>query len=440
MVATLLVVILVVAASVVTYEAYRPGGYANTSSGPHYPAPPPGWVTFDSAWSTVSSFFAAQSRGPWTVAFAEGVAADAPWAPPISLWAFATPGVWDACAAQLAGISTLTFWNSSEYPYATGPTVYTSGAAPLWTFIFNGSATPTFVATWLLGQVVLNGILEPGNPCLGDYLFQQNPGNPIDVSVAADSNAVAAAAAAGSALTNPPGTIATPTPPSSVFAAYFPGPQLLPFYHGGSAQWSLAYGECGMAGQQDTNYTLTEYVLAATNPTPQGPSMWGVTSCFDSYYYLQLNRTTVQVLPAPTGLDREWSLNVSYLSSAVPARWSIWDLVASQLQFTLWPQGPPAPPINSSAAPCTAQDPTLDNCTMPTSGWYLVLLSPTGAWLDSYPTVANGTAWSIPNLEVVTGDRLLFVGSSTGIPSICNLETPWWGEPTVAGWAGITTT
>jgi hypothetical protein len=96
--------------------------------------------------------------------YAEGVASDSPWSPPAVFWAEDPPGLPNACVAQLSGISTLTFWNESAYPNSSSPTVSTSGAAPLWTFVLHGAATPTFVASWLAGRVIPNGALQASSP------------------------------------------------------------------------------------------------------------------------------------------------------------------------------------------------------------------------------------------------------------------------------------
>ena len=59
-----------------------------------------------------------------------------------------------------------------------------------------------------------------------------------------------------------------------------------------------------------------------------------------------------------------------------------------------------------------------------------MLLSTNGAWLDSFPTVANGTAWIVPGLQVADGDRMVLVGSA-GLPSTATFQTVFDTEPTV---------
>jgi hypothetical protein len=402
----IITVVIVIGATFSVYEVYqvtRPGASP-------YPPPPPGWVTFRTAWADVSGDFADLAQGPWTVAFAEGVAADAPWSPPISIF-----GVNPGCAKELSGISTLTYWNSSAYPYSDSPNVYSSGAAPLWTFVFNGTGTPAFVASWVAGQVVDNAVLEPTSPCIRFGDFYASPSLSIRPSGVADSDAIPAAVRA---TTLPPlnwyfPAPGFPQPPSPFFAAYFLSSSVLPAIDGNANRWNVDYGECGMEGQIGSNFTMAEFQFNSSDLEEPSESAVPLYPCFDSEYLLEMNRTTIVTPPSPSGVYLEWTLNWSFISSAVPPKWTASDLNTSLIQ---WEIGPPGifmfPGWQPSAAVCGAENPGFANCMPPSQGWYVVLLNSNGSWLDSYPTVANGTAWSIPSVSLSLGDRIVFVGAA----------------------------
>jgi hypothetical protein len=433
---TLTVVVLVLAVSI--YE-YYPVASQTSHQGPTYPTPPPGWATFKTAWSDVSADFNVFANGTWTVRFAEGAASDGPWSPPAVLWDESDPQAWDACAAQLNGVSTLTFWNSSLYPYSSSPNVFSSGAAPLWTFIFNGTGTSTFVASWLVGGVLINGVLGPASPCysvsppLRD-VFAGTSLDRIQPSTILDSNAIASAAIAEESNASHLDVAPVPSPPSPAFALYFPGFQSVPITVNAPNTWVTAYGECGLAGQLGTDFTLTDWVFNATSAAGNNWFSIGL-ACADSYYVLNMSRTVLSNPPNSSGVYREWNLSSSFLTSAVPATWTSSDLTTSLIDWWVVNGTGAGITVPSSTALCGTSSTNLSKCTPPASGWYAVLLSPNGTWLDSFPTVANGTTWTVAGVHIADGDRIVYVGAPA-VPTTSAFRTTFDTEPTV--YAGAT--
>lgn len=45
-------------------------------------------------------------------------------------------------------------------------------------------------------------------------------------------------------------------------------------------------------------------------------------------------------------------------------------------------------------------------CDAPASGWYAVLVSPSGSWLDSYGLIGGSPGWADPGVPIVTGETL----------------------------------
>ena len=409
--AAIAITVLVVAAGVVSYEVYQATRPTTT-----YPPPPAGWTTLDGAWTAVSNAFSALANGSWSISFAEGVAADGHWSPPAALF-MNTGGKWSNCEAQLSGISTLTYWNASQYPSTQSATVFTSGGAPLWTFVFNGTDTWTYVASWFLGTVILNAALGPGSSCLQFGVFNSPAYQRVSPSQELNSNAIATEVRAeddylaGIGYPMPPTPM--PVPPNPGVALYLPGPQVLPYLIVGQSQWTLAYTTCGLNGYYGTTTPFTAYLLNSTAPPSGHNYQWGIGPgpCYDAVYSVDLNRTVVVGAPSGRGQYFEWRTNVSFLTSAVPTHWSLSDFSTSLFGLELNSLSPSPGSLPSSAALCGPGSHNLSSCPAPSAGWYAVLLSPTGVWLDSFPSSPNGTQWALPNVLAQSRDLLAFVGS-----------------------------
>ena len=432
----LIVVVIVVSAGAVYYSEREISGPS-----PGYPAPPRGWTTFLGAWADVSSAFSALVNGSWTVHFAEGVAADGHWSPPAALWALYGPGSWVPCEDQLSGVSTLTFWNASEYPSTQSSNDFTSGAAPLWTFVFNGTHTLTFVASWFLGRVSLNAALGQGSPCSDFSIFGASTFVTVDPNHELDSNAIAAEVQAEDEYFSqrPPGVTGPtpmPVPPAPGVALYFPGHQLLPSELSGRGLWTAAYWDCGLDGEYGTSASWTGYLLNATTVPSGHTYQWfgsaGGEPCYDTEYLVSLSRTGVVGAPLGSGEYLEWRINVSFMTSAVPPAWNLTGLTTSLFGSELRSGSPPFSVLPSARALCGSGSRNLTSCPAPSNGWYAVLLAPNGTWLDSYPTSPNGTNWSVPGLHIQSGDLVAFVASQ-GYGSTDSLELTGGNEPLVFG-------
>lgn len=400
-----------------------------------YSLPPAGWATFDTAWKDVAGSLARFANGSWTISFAEGVAADEPWSPPASYYGT----VWSACEAQLSGISTVTFWNASEYPASQSPDDFSSGSAPLWTFILNGTGTQTFVVTWLLDKIILNGALEPGGPCFDTDLFTDY-GRPINPALWLDSSVIAGEVnqANAAALTGPSGTSeALPVPPTPAAALYFPGTQAFAGGWGGPAEWSFVYSTCGLEDRFG-NSTFFAYTPSAIAKGPAPILIAGWFPCYRSDYFVQFNATRGFEPQDQDGAYFEWETNVSFLTSSVPATWNLTDLSTSlfglSLTYTssLSGGGPP-----SVLAQCGPGSNNLSSCPIPNSGWYGVLLSRSGTWLDSFPASANGTRWTVPGVPLASQDVFVLLGPYQDIGPFETFGLTSGNNPVVFGGASV---
>lgn len=400
-----------------------------------YSVPPAGWATFDTAWNDVAESLAGFANGSWTISFAEGVAADEPWSPPASYYGT----VWSSCETQLSGISTLTFWNASEYPASQSPDDFSSGSAPLWTFIFNGTGTQTFVVTWLLDKIILNGAVESGSPCFDTGLFTDY-GRPINPALWLDSSVIAGEVdqANAAALTAPSGTSeALPVPPAPGAALYFPGTQAFAGGWGGPPEWSFVYSTCGLEDRYG-NSAFFAYTPSATTRGPTAPMIAGTFPCYRTDYLVQLSATPGFQPQDRDGAYFEWEANVSFLTSAVPAMWNLTDLSTSLFGLSLtynsslFGEEPP-----SIAAECGPGSTGLSSCPIPDSGWYGVLLSRNGTWLDSFPASPNGTRWTVTGVPLASQDVFALLGPYQEIGPLETFDLTSGNNPVVFGGASV---
>jgi hypothetical protein len=392
----------VLGSALVVYTSTLPQGHT-------IPPPSTEWATFDGSEPAVQRVVQALPGGPWNLTFAQGVAASGPWSTPATWISLAWDGGMNVtinnCLMGVEGISVISPWNNSLYPVVTSPNVFTSGSAPLWTYIFQGISGARVVASWYAGTVTLNDRLPAGSPCAQLFPLLQNSGTfvasrVVDSSIAAQQ----ALKLGGSAF------LARTTP---AIAVYVLGSPYLGWTGGPLHQWTIEYGTCGLQGSFGQRTSFYDY---AVNLTTGKPNLGGNGSgpCFRWLYDLHLQLIANQSYPGAAGYSWEWNESISFLTSQVPTKLQATSLTTDLFGLSLFTNGilPFTVPIPSAAAVCTPTHPGVANCTPPAHGWYGVLLGANGSWLDSFPSVANGSSWTVPGALVVpNGDRLLLVAS-----------------------------
>jgi hypothetical protein len=372
-------------------------------SGPLTPPPglPPGWTTFDNALSTVQAQPTLQRGGPWGVTLVEGAAANVPWSPEVWQWYGEPQPICGIQSSNLTGISAFTYWNSSLFPAWDSPLALTSGWAPLWSFVFQNSTGVRVISSWFNGTIFLNAVAQPTPRC-----FETNPQVAIPSEELDSPLAAAAAQHDGASTLLSSGRFHT--------AFYFPVGLLLPWgwgIGGSLPMWQVAYSQCESHKYHGGSY-LEDFGMNST--TGQGEGATGgawYPSCFDTSYTIGLNNTSAVQLTSPDG--GRVAANISYITevtSVLNSPPTLANLTTNQTQISVTT---PYTEINLSSAAAVCRDPSenLSGCTAPASGWYAVLASPGGHWLDSYPSLANGTSWVLPEVQIALGDEIeVFTG------------------------------
>ena len=372
------------------------------------PAPPAGWSTFDGARQLIAPAVDGVAGGPWSISLAEGVAAWGPWAPTLSMWgvnASWAPAI-AACQSLLSGPSLFTFWNETAYPSATGPAVFESGGAGLWTFVYLNDSHAALVASVLSGKLQVNGVLPPNSPCAlfgGPF---RAPTSYLNAANASDPSTFAETSYRDITQGD------TNSGPSTAF--YILGNPVVPVSFvapGYNQEWSTYYGTCGAPGvlgrvtydgaPQDVPHhpgyqeqiTMGNYCYNSLyGVTPGTKSFWNLGTTFYAAWPISLIADTSarpSVSPAPL-TTAQFSMTVMLNSGLGPFSYSF---VSGEPQCT--------PGGNS----------TLPNCVADPQSWYAVLLSPAGAILDTFPSISGARTWTVPDVAVSNNDQLVLVST-----------------------------
>jgi hypothetical protein len=370
------------------------------------PAPPPGWVTFSTAAQKIDPFTTGTPGGPWNISLAEGVAAAGPWSPTLSMWglnASWAPTI-AACQSLLSGPSVFTFWSASEYPEATGPAVFESGGAGLWTFAYLNATGAALVISVLDGKASLNGVVPAHSACAsigGPFRNQTAYLNPSNVS---DPSGFAASSYQwlGEGRSSPP---------SATSAFYILGNPAVPVAYnapGYNQEWSTYYGTCGAPG---VNGQVTYDGAPQLDPKEPGylDQVTVGNYCYQSMDALLMGGKTLW--SSGGTFYASWPVNVLLDSSARPVVSTPAPLTTNLFSMSMMlnsSDGPFSFQFNTAQPQCSVGE-TISSCVSQPQSWYAVLLGPTGTVLDTFPSFAGSSAWTVANTTISTADQLVLV-------------------------------
>lgn len=347
--------------------------------------------TFVTAWGPVNSTIQTTPGSPWHPVSVLGVALEERAFPLPAEGQYVGLNSTMSTCEKLNGVSV---WNSSAIPVFTGN--LSSGAAPFWSFVLTNSSGSFLYVTTLMGVVHVYPA-SVSTPCL--VAAGAAGWGLLNMSVVTDSSA-----ASWMAYSTKGGGFARE---SSPLAEYYVlgGDQLLepdasPF------GWVVNYFRCdqvGVAGLQ--NYTAVGVLTSGNRSSTFIDNGW--LTCTVSNYTLAFSLPVQNVTPPGT--------TGSYLSVpfqvAFPANHTTfydgWGLLS--WMFGLNVSDTAGARLSAAPAPCSRWVPSLSDCPSNVSGWFAVLLSANGQWLDSFPSAQSPTNWTIPNQLVTSHDSLVIV-------------------------------
>lgn len=342
--------------------------------------------------------------GPWSLFSVYGVAAQLPFSPNVIGYPLDNHTV-NSCGALFNGV---TLWNGS-IPVFTG--TFNSGTAPFWQFgYFSGTTNQVIVATDLLGVAHVYPPQPRPGPC---YPWNDVPG-PMPWAEAlthvTEDSSVAAPAAWTAAASGWPNV-------SEPFAQIITmGPNLFDGWGYVTGGYLFIFERCGLANVTGVQPQVSVAVnWSSTQAVGSGPG-GGNCAAMHSYqgkpgldYRLLFASPTVLNLSPTKQVSIPFQLAFAYATNgSLIGFYDGWGLAN---WMTSWNLTHPSLSHLSVAGPgCRSWVPSVTDCAANATGWYAVLLSSSGSWIDSYGVRPDGTlGWSQSVTAIVSNQQIVIV-------------------------------
>jgi len=350
------------------------------------------------------------SGGPWGLFSIYGVAAQSNYSPNVEGYPSENRTV-NACQSQFPG---LTLWNGTM-PVFSG--TLDSGTAPFWQFGYFSNATDqVLLVTNTLGSVQVYPPMSIDGPCSPWY----DLGNPESWVKLLDPflpNSPDIAQAAIGDIGHKIGTSWLDRFSPAV-ELYTSGPGVFDILGDSGGGAGLIFERCGLSGVTGLQPLLQwGESLRGTN----GSFLNGTTNCaflshpyFAGYgtYDLEAASTNETTLSG-TDLARS-AFQVAMVShnDSVPTSYDGWGLANWMTSWNL--TGGSGQHLPPGVPGCRSWVATVNDCIANVSGWYVVILSAAGEWVNSYGALPNGgIGWVEPVTALVSHQQVVLVFPSS---------------------------
>ena len=361
--------------------------------------------TFYAALEAANGSLGAVSGGPWVLFQVYGVASPVPSYP--SAWGW---GEYDKTLASCqAAFDGLTIWNGTM-PLFDG--TFDSGTAPFWQFVFFSNASQQIlVVTDELGIVRAFAPIAMSSSCaLSSGLGVQpwvSSSTFFRWAFPADSPAMANAAWGSIGQKWVAGLSATPT------EMYYMG--AVQFGSGQPLGTQVRFFTCGTPGAAGVTPGLDVFTNVNNTADVTGWFNYslGCTPTSNDFTPIPLDMTFVNATVNEEGSTTVASQKVEFLDGTPPDTgpgYNTRGVTTSMIALRLTNGTGEPPPL--AASECSTWVGSAVDCKANSSGWYSVLLSPDGAWQDSYGETADGPGWSYPVFPVANNETMAVVAPS----------------------------
>ena len=383
------------------------GGWAlwrGDSTGPSsgsFGATPDG-PTFAQAFSAVNHSASNLSGGPWTLSQTFGIATPVPSSPSLWGWPGEYPETMNACQEAFNG---LTIWNGT-LPLFNG--TFDSGTAPFWQFVFfSNQSGQLLVGTDVDGEITVFPPVAMTSPCATYSGLGYEPW--ISARMISDGlfpvNSPAMAKAAWGAVGKSwvDSLITQPT------EMYLIGDH--PFGSGASPVTQLEYFTCGTLG----GVGVTKGLSVFTDPDdPSDVTAWenyslGCTPTANNWtaipVHLDFSGSTVTHAEGGTFYAGDFQVLTGFNSSDVSNQ----SLGIASWMLRLGLESSNGTILTLGTGGCENWTGPYTGCLPDAFGWYAVLLSATGQWLDCFGEKTAQGGWTLPVVPIVSGQSILLV-------------------------------
>ena len=369
--------------------------------------------TLYSAYAAINASVHEVTGGPWALFWGTGIAAQAAFSPNIFQNILTQSVVVNDCGKLLNG---LTMWNGT-IPVFAG--TLNSGTATFWQFGFYSSTTnQILLASDVMGEVTVfppeqNAYLSTncmpwgnlGNqfPSLSNWardLYTTSGNSPAEAELATET--------VGQETLNSQG------PWAEIYwigpNMFYPWPTTAP-----SVPVSVTFDRCGLdgiTGIQPLDFVGNNSALAMIGETNcallnYAPNPVGTYSGYYQFVFSKPSSatelgTTQMTLPYQVG--SVYNISKNFTNTWGLANWMTgWSLSL--------PVGKNLPMTSPT---CLAWVASVSQCSANTSGWFFVITSPNGSWINSYGVMpGSSVGWSQPVTAMVTDQQLVLVVPSS---------------------------
>ncbi len=389
----------------------------NLGKGPTTPSTKADGPTFQQALEAVSGAVANASGGPWALFSVYGVATQTYFSPNLIGYAHTNVTV-NSCGQAFNG---LTLWNGT-IPLFNG--TLNSGTAPFWQLAyFSNASQQILLVTDVLGHTRLYSPIAYPSSCMPWYDFPANTtfwSSPAVIPSVDSSEAARVAWSAALERSETVGDWVTRSPPWTEIITFGPGMFM------GLGDVSSAYGvyfdrcgEVGITGIQSlvvTDVGSRGQWLGTANLTHNCALINSGVGAYDAEYDLLFSTPSIGSGPTTTSATTGFQVAIAAPNGTLG---NFYDEVGLADWMTSWnltaPSGMPLPLAQPS---CRSWVPSVSDCVANTTGWFAVILSATGEWINSYGALpGGGVGWSEPVTALVSHQQLVIV-----VPSSWNVS------------------
>lgn len=365
--------------------------------------------TFRGALDAVNGAVANASGGPWALFSAYGIATQSYFSPNLIGYAHTNLTV-NSCSQAFDGI---TLWNGT-IPLFNG--TFNSGTAPFWQLAyFSNSSQQILVVTDVLGETRLYPPISYPSSCMPWYDFPESPANwSSSAAIPTVDSSDAARVAWDAALqgTETVGSWVSRSAPWTEIITVGPGVFM------GLGDVSSAYGvyfdrcgEVGVAGIQPLILTAVGshgQWLGASNLTHNCALINSGEGEYDSEYDLLFSAPSFSSAASTTFVTSSFQVAIAATNGTLGNYFDEVGLANWMTNWTLTSAFGTPLPLGQST--CRSWVPSITDCVANSSGWFVVVLSAFGGWINSYGALpGGGVGWTQPVTAVVSHQELVIV-------------------------------
>ena len=379
--------------------------------------------TFFQALAQVDDSVLNTSGGPWGLFSVYGIAAPVPFSPNLIGYAHTNITV-NSCGAAFNG---LTLWNGT-IPLFNG--TFDSGTAPFWQLAyFSNSSQEIIVGTDVLGHLHVFPAIPYPSACMPWYDLPGNTANWTSPALLPKLDTPVAARLAWNAILGGQLTVGDWVDRNAPMAEIMTfGPNVFQGFGDISGGYGVYFDRCGELGAAGVQSMV---VVGVNTAPPPNAGTFNIThNCnllesgppgYSAAYDLLFSPPSTTHASSTTYAASSFQVAIAYPNGTLG---NFFDEIGLANWMTSWNLTSASGQRLPLAMPtCRGWVPSIADCGANASGWYAVVLSGSGEWINSYGALpGGGVGWFAPVTSFVSHQQFVIVTPSTWSLSGDNLS------------------